>query len=156
MASTFFMAMPQQDVYPLERFFRAAFRCGGFEFETVQFLRWRVIDDRVFPRPIDTLERLLEDFRDGRYHLGVEGVRISLLDGESVELESIDLELIYEDGAWKEPTVHTGEESFHGNPGDTSEVLSRHLDERYQRIIERLTGVLELISVLSDVAEHLR
>ena len=140
----------------LDQFIRATFECAGITFREFSFFRWRVVDDRLFQRPITNVRELLEELNDGRYHISLEEVKISGLgDQEPTEIDHLDIELIYEEGNWTYQNVIPGEETFEGVTGDDPELSAKGLRERFEKIGERLRPAFNLLRVFADIAEHL-
>lgn len=142
----------RSDDIGLDALFRAIYDSVGVKFEALEFLRWRVIDDRLFPRYIRTVGELVDELHDGRYHLHLENVAISDLEVEPVEIANVDIELILEDGDWTYSAIHTDQETFWGHPDEQPLDLEKRLRTRYETISERLTRVFNLVKLIREIA----
>lgn len=130
---------------------REVFEREGIEFKSSTFLRWRVIDDRVVPRVIESLTDLLTEFTDGSYQLTLSEVRISRLEKEPFTVPEITIEVACENSQWSELRIYTDYEEF-GPEHDTPEALHARL----QRIKEVFRVVLPYITLAVEIAKWVR
>lgn len=139
---------PSEEPLRVKDVLRIIFKHAGITFETASFLRWRVIDDRIIPLPIDTLEALAEGLGDGGYQLAITGAVISQVGKAPIEIPWIHIEISYTDGTWSAPRIYADEETIR-----QSEEEPQILFARLQKIKEILTPVFEMISMFARVAK---
>ena len=139
----------------IEDLFRELFAYSDISFENASFFRWMAIDDRLIPRPIQTIPDLIQQFHDGRYHLHLTKVSINGLEGGDLDIENLDAELIFEDGKWTDHWVFTDEETFWPEIKGKSEDLPSALTLRFDGITERIMKVLNLLRTVFGIIERL-
>lgn len=130
---------------------REVFKREGVEFKSSVFLRWRVIDDRVSPRVIESLKDLLTEFTDGSYQLTLSEVTIHRIEKDPFAVPEITVEVACENGQWSEPRIYTDYEDF-GPEHDTPQAL--HV--RATRIKEVFKVVLPYITLAVEIAKSIR
>jgi len=130
---------------------REVFRLVGIEFKSGVFLRWRVVDDRVIPRVIESLADLLREFIDGSYQLTISEVTISGIEKEPFTVPEIVVEVACENSQWSEPRIYTDYESF-GPEHNTPQALQARLE----KIKDTFRKVLPYISLVVDIAKSVR
>jgi len=127
---------------------KEVFKLEGIEFKSSIFLRWRVIDDRMLPRVIESLTDLIREFTDGSYQFTFTDATISGIEKEPFTVPEIVVEVAYQDGQWSEPRLYTDYECF-GPEHNTPQALQARLE----KIKEHLKAVLPFISLVVDIAK---
>lgn len=131
---------------------KEAFRHEGIEFESATFLRWQVVDDNILPRPIDTISALFREFRDGRYQLMINQVKISISGKTPFEIPWLCVEITYSDGRWSEPTILHDEETYDPADHETAQTLYARL----KRVKPNFKAALDWVIVIMKIVETIR
>ena len=145
------MQSNENDTILLADIVRQVLEHEGVQFKSFVFLRWRVIDDRILPRPIQSVIDLLTEFTDGSYQLTLSEVRISHIEKEPFTVPEITIEVAYENGQWGEPRLYTDYEEFgpeHATP--------QALQARLEKIKDALKIVLPYVSLIVEIAKNVR
>lgn len=131
---------------------KMSFGEAGIEFESATFLRWHIVDDHVFPRPINTLPDLFREFRDGTYQLAINNAEISVSGKKSFKIPWINIEITYRDGQWSEPRIYHDDETYDPANHETAQTLSARL----QIVKQNIWKALQWTATMFAIAEAIR
>lgn len=129
---------------------KTLFQHEGIEFKSVVLIHWRVVEDNVIPKVLNTLGDLCALSRDGNYHIAIKNVKIWDIEKEPIETPEINVEVSLENGRWSEPRIYTDFETC--SPDSAS---PEALSTRLIKIVERLKGTLGLIMIIMRISESL-
>lgn len=130
---------------------REVFKYQGMEFSSCTFLRWRVIDDHLIPRVIESITDLVRELTDGNYQLTIGEVTIHRIEKEPFTVPEITIEVACENSQWSEPRIYTTYETF-GPEHDTPQALQARLE----KIKGALKIVLPYITLVAEIAKTMR
>lgn len=141
----------------VEQLLRAIFETGGIRFDHIQFFRWRSTLDDPVVRPIVTVEDMLFELRDGRFQLNLSSVSIEGLDPEPTLIGNLDIGFTLENGQCNLDFVFSDEESYpkeYEEPDAAS--IGERLKERFNRINEKVTGVVNLVKMINELLDKVK
>jgi hypothetical protein len=131
---------------------KAAFKHEGIDFESATLLRWQIVDDNVIPRPINTMEAFFKEFRDGRYQLTINRVKIHASGKAPIETDWLCAEIACSNGKWLEPAIFHDDGTYDVAEQETAQTI----EAKFRTAATNLKTALDWVVTVIQIAEAIR